>query len=614
MAESSRDHAIAAASSAEWATSPVVSADAAALTILSLLKPIRVIQLTEYEMRVAVIMLKLSGEEEVVLHWIRLRQLQKWRWRRGLARHVSPDMLRSWCERYASDALVQHSLRNPHCCVRGEVHLFLVQSLLAESVKQHIQAGLLVPSTFVLGKYLGMLSALPACPIVERHRLSLQHHDHATKKWSRKFRDAWGFSWGSSSFAHGLSLREASCRAGVFVRWIRHVLTERLVGQDVVVVNMDETNLANMKEWKRGVTGGDVEGHAPAAAPRDGVIPRTSLIASVCSDPHVQQVLPQIRLVRSSGRPLPSGPVATAYAEAGAPQVAVHGTSGFCTVATVAWYIRLVARAVRRVKPNSAVVLVMDCCPVHLVENVLETARRCKVCVVFVPAKMTWMLQPLDTHVFACLKARIRTATFEAKARGRCGRLPHLARVRVHGGVIREILVDRDWSSCMQRGGLTRDLRDLRPALKDLLVGQSLAATAPSPANLAAVLSVPLARAERLHKLLLPSPAPPVLGDPGDLHSPTPPGPVPHLAAAAAHERRVAAFPIFLSRLMRLPPIARSSATGGNAWLPPSASGRVQTRSMTAAALAGALGEPPAAEPAGLPPPPRRLRSRASVE
>jgi len=577
------------------------------------LRSTRIIRLSLEEKRLSVVMLKLCGRSDIVLRWIKLQQLQKWRWKSGLADEVTVPVLEQWCQDLSEDATVANLLANPRSNARGTVHIFLVQSVLAERVRDCLQGGLLVHPSFVLDKYVAMLRLLPPCRIVERHRNSLESHEHASKKWSKKFRDAWGLTWGSCSLPHGISRPASVRRAAVFIRWIRHVCASLVGSAEVVVINMDETNLHNLKQWKRGVTDATGEVQVSERAAKDAALPRTTLMASVCSDVALQRALPQIRLPRGRGGALPSRIVVGAYADAGPPQVTVHGTNGFVTVNTLRYYLRLLAQTVRRVRPNSVPVLVMDCCPVHLVDEVLNTARTLGVVVIFVPAKMTWMLQPLDTHVFAVLKAKLRAATFEAKATNRTLRLPHLALVRLHGTGIREVLVNNDWSDRVKRGGLTGDLDVLRPALQELLAGQSLDPRAPTVAELADVLSVTLPRAARLEKLLFPivtgpRVVPVVLPSSLDVAAAGP-----ERLDGTDRERRVAAFPIPLSRLIRLPPRPSGVALGANAWLPPSSQSRVQTRSMTAAALrtsfASALPRPP------LPPPPpaRRLRSSPAL-
>ena len=150
---------------------------------------------------------------------------------------------------------------------------------------------------------------------------------------------------------HGISEQASARRAGVFIRWIRHVLFQRIAPHQAVVINMDVTSLGNVKQWKRGVTAVAGEAHLADNVAKEAAMPRTSLMASVCSDVAIQAKLPQIRLPRGRGGKLPSRIVASCYAEAGSPQVAVHGSSGYCTVPTLSWYMRLVAKSWKEATP-----------------------------------------------------------------------------------------------------------------------------------------------------------------------------------------------------------------------------------------------------------------------
>ena len=99
----------------------------------------RIVRLTDHEMRMAVIMLQLSGRCDIVLHWTKLLQLQKWRWRPGLAHLVTKEVLQMWRQRFAEDAIVRRCLADRQSLVRGSVHIFLVQSVLAERVQDFVR-------------------------------------------------------------------------------------------------------------------------------------------------------------------------------------------------------------------------------------------------------------------------------------------------------------------------------------------------------------------------------------------------------------------------------------------------------------------------------------------
>ena len=72
--------------------------------------------------------------------------------------------------------------------------------------------------------------------------------------------------------------------------------------------------------------------------------------------------------------------------------------------------IRLLGRTLRANAPGVLPILSMDAVRVHLHDRVILECANWGIRVVVVPARMTWLLQPLDTHVFAQLKRVVRDA------------------------------------------------------------------------------------------------------------------------------------------------------------------------------------------------------------
>ena len=76
------------------------------------------------------------------------------------------------------------------------------------------------------------------------------------------------------------------------------------------------------------------------------------------------------------------------------------------------WALAL-RRALRPHLQNYQPVLLLDACAVHYGEKFLKALQRAHVWVVFVPAGMTWLMQPCDTHVFAKYKRFLRDRQHE---------------------------------------------------------------------------------------------------------------------------------------------------------------------------------------------------------
>jgi hypothetical protein len=361
---------------------------------------------------------------------------------------------------------------------------------------------------------------------------------------------------------------------------------------------MDETMLSNVRPWKLGVV---PNAHLSAAADfgtvhRDTPLPRTSLLAAVCNDIVVQRHLPQVRLPRARPETTAGPSVLAAYAAAGAPQLAYHGGSGWNTGAIMVHYLRELRRRVAKVAPGRPLILVMDDSGIHTGDTVLAECLRLRIAVVIIPSRMTWCLQPLDTHVFARLKAAIRGAVFERMAGGPGGRVSPSDRIRLHGEAIRRVLVERDWTDVVRRAGLDGPGHVLRPAVQELLAGSDISPKFPSADDLRRTLNVPASRAHRLLAALnaswqrsVPQPA----AAAADESLPV---------AAAAAEDAVCMLPmprLRLSKSARLPAAPRREVVPVSFQLLQQSRSPVITRSRTAVSLrsTGAASSAPASEP-----------------
>jgi hypothetical protein len=62
-------------------------------------------------------------------------------------------------------------------------------------------------------------------------------------------------------------------------------------------------------------------------------------------------------------------------------------------------------------------VLIMDACKVHFAEPVVRACCRSCIILIIVPARMTWLLQPCDTHAFHRFKLELRSLILAERAR-----------------------------------------------------------------------------------------------------------------------------------------------------------------------------------------------------
>ena len=288
------------------------------------------------------------------------------------------------------------------------------------------------------------------------------------------------------------------------------------------------------------------------------------MLAAVCNDSDIQPHLPQIWLPRGDPARIPSAATRAVFTAAGDPHEAWHGSAGFCTQRIIrAWLRKLKRRVVSR-KPGVEIIVVMDVCPVHVAPSIAAEARRLRMELVLVPARLTWLLQLLDTHVFSQLKREMRRELWNAKASSPGGTISAAVQLQALTRATSNVLVQRSWTAFFPRVGLDGTVDALRPNLAALVQGEDLEPRMPTPDELAKILGAHRTNVATLHGLLcLPRPQ-------------TPPQPPSSSAAAdAAHSSQAAeeADPV-------LAPLEHAMATRLHARLPQAAedSSAVATR------------------------------------
>ena len=240
-----------------------------------------------------------------------------------------------------------------------------------------------------------------------------------------------------------------------------------------------------------------------------------TLMAAVCNKTEMQATLPQVLLPKHPGRTNPSKKLLATWEATGAPIQVWHGTDGWVNAPTMTRWLQTIRSWVNEKNPRMDIVLIMDCFSVHTSKRTLMTCRRLNINVVFVPARMTWLLQCLDTDVFAPLKKEIRRETAMRELASDSGLIRPVEHIEAIGVAIHHILVERNWSMHLNKVGAGQDLLGLRNSLNNLVKHMDLNAKAPTEAELQRVLNLRGTQAKILSRFLCS--IPPSHNDQGDL-------------------------------------------------------------------------------------------------
>ena len=144
-------------------------------------------------------------------------------------------------------------------------------------------------------------------------------------------------------------------------------------------------------------------------------------IAMICDDASIQPRLPQILV--GNERIFPGSVVGKLVGRL-APNIFVwRRQTGWVTKALMREVLALLLTSLGELTATHQVILLLDTAPVHMCKRFLAQASRHGVIVQYVPAKLTWLLQPLDSHAFSrykrCLRELFRSYLLES-ADGHC--------------------------------------------------------------------------------------------------------------------------------------------------------------------------------------------------
>ena len=451
----------------------------------------------------ATLLYRLSGNADLAVLWLRQRGRAVNRAARSVACSLGSLDITAMERELGSHTLVLTAMADMADGRRRVADRWLVESLVAENIAKQNSKGLAVPPDAVVAMYIRLWRLRPMPPDTAAELELLETCAKRRANWGRSFRRRWCLEHGRLRNPRTLSRADIGDRAAAFVRWSRWL--QGVLGRDrrVVVVNIDETGMANVKEGRYGVVVSRGRQRALDNVERadQRYLSRCTLVAAIADDAATQAVLPQVFLPRQAAAATPSRAAIQAVVEAGAPAECWHGSGGFLSASLLRQYLTKLRAAVRLARPGWRVVIAMDAANSHTNLKVLRHARRLGMHLLLVPARMTWMLQPLDTHVFAVLKRRMRHLVMEQRMAAARGRITSAAVLRCAAIAAREIHSSGDWRRVMARAGLSQSDEALRGALQNAHEGRDMTPRPPTAAEMRELLGCSMRKAEAVHRL-----------------------------------------------------------------------------------------------------------------
>jgi hypothetical protein len=218
-------------------------------------------------------------------------------------------------------------------------------------------------------------------------------------------------------------------------------------------LNLDETAVCLFQGGGRGNIFVEKGTRACQNVSRDKTRKNITHIAFICDDPAIQRVLPQVLvanehtfLVRDTAALLGGLP----------PNVTLlRRRSAWNNKKLCAQVIRMLRVALAPFTAEYQPILVLDAAPCHIAPCVWSACAAAGIWAVLVPAKATWLLQPLDTHAFLAYKVRLQGAYQDARLLTADGEMNLPELVPCVCRAVREVLEARAWARAFDHDGFS---------------------------------------------------------------------------------------------------------------------------------------------------------------
>ena len=226
-------------------------------------------------------------------------------------------------------------------------------------------------------------------------------------------------------------------------------------GKALLRINLDETSVCFFQGSGKGTIIVDKKRARPmqnvSRAKRRRCLTH---VAFVCDRPDLQPLLPQYIIGNESTFLVASLP---ALECAKPPCVTlIRQKSAWNNGLMCARIIRRLGVVLRPYVEELQPILLLDAVKLHTTKEVLAACRAAKIWPILVPAKLTWLLQPLDTDAFLPYKNHLRRAYQEARARSADGDLSIGEFLACVYDSVRRVLQGHSWGPAFDRNGFGR--------------------------------------------------------------------------------------------------------------------------------------------------------------
>ena len=247
--------------------------------------------------------------------------------------------------------------------------------------------------------------------------------------------------------------------AAALWRWSNFLHANVETRRSTLLLSMDETNVRLYQEGGAGnlsLRAYRLKRHPRALSrnvPRGATRATMTHVATICNDEVVQRLLPQLLLI--SKRQLSEAEADRLRALLPANVQLLRVAKAWVNTDVMMLWVRELQRRVSHLQRTHRVILFMDVWRAHLQKHVLRTCGKYGFWPCFIPAKLTWALQPCDTHLFAQYKDKLALECQRRLVGSANGQRTWAVVIESLREVVREVMENKSWAKAFEDNGLT---------------------------------------------------------------------------------------------------------------------------------------------------------------
>ena len=254
-----------------------------------------------------------------------------------------------------------------------------------------------------------------------------------------------------STRTHSRRPMAQSLKANAVWQWHNYLCSRVPVDKQILNVNMDETSVCMVQGTGAGNIFADkadrITQNFPTAMQRTNV----THVAFICDNAEVQHLMPQV--IIANEHTITDREMFALRAASPRNVRILRRRSAWVDAEICALFMFWLVLGLGALRNRFQIVLLFDAYKAHFGDSVMTACAAHGIWPILIPASLTWLLQPLDTHAFLPYKLCLQRAY-------------QVARMQTHNGVvgihdlfacvyfaIADVLENRSWSSAFVRDG-----------------------------------------------------------------------------------------------------------------------------------------------------------------